>query len=125
MIYMYETLEITKPLLVIAFTVLYIGITMIASELFNFTAGGGGALEFKRSKAAKQKVKAATAPSDVENRSKERVPSNLSRSSETLDVAKEEETLQQISGSENIFTWEDVEYSVPYSKEYLFPDPIS
>ena len=58
----------------IAFTVLYILITAVASELFNFTAGGGGALEFKRSKAAKQKVKAATTPSDVENGNKERSP---------------------------------------------------
>lgn len=86
---------------------------MIASELFNFTAGGGGALEFKRSKAAKQKVKAATAPSDVENGNKERIHSDSSGSSETLGVAQEE-ALQQISGSDSIFTWEDVEYSVPY-----------
>jgi hypothetical protein len=27
---------------------------------------------------------------------------------------QEEEALQQISGSESIFTWEDLEYSVPY-----------
>jgi ATP-binding cassette subfamily G (WHITE) protein 2 (SNQ2) len=87
---------------------------MIASELFDFTAGGGGALEFKRSKAAKQKVKAATAPSDVENGNKERIPSDSSASSETIGGTQEEEALQQISGSESIFTWEDVEYSVPY-----------
>jgi ATP-binding cassette, subfamily G (WHITE), member 2, SNQ2 len=86
---------------------------MIASELFSFTAGGGGVLEFKRSKAAKQKVKAATAPSDIENRTKERIPSDSSGSSETLG-GTQEEALQQISGSESIFTWEDVEYSVPY-----------
>jgi len=99
---------------VIAFTVLYILITAVASELFNFTAGGGGALEFKRSKAAKQKVKAATTPSDVENGNKERSPLDSSGSSETLGGTQEEEALQQISGSESIFTWEDVEYSVPY-----------
>jgi hypothetical protein len=87
---------------------------MIASELFDFTASGGGALEFKRSKAAKQKVKAAIAPSDVENGNKERIPSDSSASSETIGGTQEEEALQQISGSESIFTWEDVEYSVPY-----------
>jgi ATP-binding cassette subfamily G (WHITE) protein 2 (SNQ2) len=108
-----EILDIAKTGSVIAFTVLYIGITMIASELFNFNAGGGGALEFKISKATKQKVKAATAPSDVENGNKERIPSDSSGSSEILGV-QEEEALQQISGSESIFTWEDVEYSVPY-----------
>lgn len=111
---MCEALDIAKLFSVIAFTVLYIGVTMVASELFNFTSGGGGALEFRRSKAAKQKVKAATTPSDVESGIKERIPSDSSGSSETLGAAKEEETLQQISGSESIFTWEDVQYSVPY-----------
>jgi ATP-binding cassette, subfamily G (WHITE), member 2, SNQ2 len=88
---------------------------MIVSELFNFTASGGGALEFKQSKAAKHKVKAATAPADVEKGSKEQIPSGgSSGSSETLDGTREEEALQEISGSESIFTWEDVEYSVQY-----------
>jgi hypothetical protein len=40
-----EILDIAKTGSVIAFTVLYIGITMIASELFNFNASGGGATE--------------------------------------------------------------------------------
>lgn len=79
-----EILVVAKTRSVIAFTVLYIGITMIASELFNFTAGGGGALEFKKSKATKQKVKGAAAPLDVEKGSKERIPSDSSESSETL-----------------------------------------
>jgi hypothetical protein len=109
---MLEILDIAKTGSVIAFTVLYIGITMIASELFNFNAGGGGALEFKRSKATKQKVKAAVTP-DIENGKKERITSDSSGSSEILGV-QEEEALQQISGSESIFTWEDLEYSVPY-----------
>jgi hypothetical protein len=110
---MLEILDIAKTGSVIAFAVLYIGITMIASELFNFNAGGGGALEFKRSKATKQKVKAAVTPSDIENGKKERITSDSSGSSEILGV-QEEEALQQISGSESIFTWEDLEYSVPY-----------
>lgn len=106
--------DVTESGLVIAFTVLYIGITMIAAELFDFTAGGGGALEFKKSKAAKQKTKAATAPSDIEKGTKERIPSDSSGSSETLEEPQNEEALKQISGSESIFTWEDVEYTVPY-----------
>ncbi|KAH6678280.1 ABC-2 type transporter-domain-containing protein [Halenospora varia] len=97
---------------VIAFTVLYILITAVASELFDFTAGGGGALEFKRSKAAKKKVNASGAARDVE-KGAEREPSSGS-SSQTLDGEREEEALQEISGSESIFTWENVEYTVPY-----------
>lgn len=100
---------------VIAFTVLYIVITMVASELFDFATGGGGALEFKRSKAAKNKVKAAPAPADEESGAKKQVRSGgSSESSQTLDNAAEQEALEEISGSESIFTWENVEYTVPY-----------
>ena len=100
---------------VIAFTVLYILVTAFATEVFNFTTSGGGALEFKRSKATKQKVKAATAPSDVEAGAKEHPSSGSSGSSQTLANSKEEEeALQEISGSESVFTWENVEYTVPY-----------
>ncbi|KUJ20545.1 uncharacterized protein LY89DRAFT_705425 [Mollisia scopiformis] len=100
---------------VIAFTVLYILITMIATELFDFTSGGGGALEFKKSKASKQKVKAATAPADEEKGVKPQPSSGGTwETSQTLDGPGEEEALQEISGSESIFTWEDVQYTVPY-----------
>ncbi|CZS90679.1 probable ATP-binding multidrug cassette transport protein [Rhynchosporium graminicola] len=97
---------------VIAFTFLYILVTMIASELFNFSSSGGGALEFKRSKAAKQKVKAASAPTDVEKvtDSSANVPTS---STETLGGNKADEALQELSSS-SIFTWENVEYTVPY-----------
>jgi ATP-binding cassette subfamily G (WHITE) protein 2 (SNQ2) len=98
---------------VIAFGVLYILVTALATEFFDFTAGGGGALEFKKSKAAKQKVKAATAPSDVEKGAQ--VPtSGSSGTSQTIDGGQEDEALQEISGSDSVFTWENVDYSVPY-----------
>lgn len=100
---------------VIAFTVLYIVITMVASELFDFTAGGGGALEFKRSKAAKSKVNATAAPVDEESGARDQVTSGgSSENSQTLDNAAEREALEEISGSESVFTWEDIEYTVPY-----------
>lgn len=97
---------------VIAFTVLYILVTAGASELLDFSSGGGGALEYKRSKAAKRSVTAATAPTDVEKGTKEQ---NSSSSSEVLNgSATDNEALHEISGSESVFTWENVEYTVPY-----------
>jgi ABC-type multidrug transport system ATPase subunit len=93
----------------IAWTVLYILVTAIATELFDFTSGGGGALEFKRSKAAKRALKSAAAPTDIE--SGDRKPSLPS--SGTLDGG-EDDAMQQISGSESVFTWENIEYTVPY-----------
>lgn len=102
---------------VIAFTVLYITVTAIASEVFNFTASGGGALEFKKSKAAKKTLK-QDAAADEEKGGKSGVTApaavSSSDSSETLGQGKEEEALEAISGSESVFTWSNVEYTVPY-----------
>lgn len=87
---------------------------MLASELFNFSMSRGGALEFKKSKAAKQKVKQATAPADIEKGTNQPSSGNSSEANQTLSHAQEEDVLQEISGSDSIFTWENVEYSVPY-----------
>jgi ABC-type multidrug transport system fused ATPase/permease subunit len=99
---------------VIAFGVLYILVTALATEFFDFTSGGGGALEFKKSKAAKQKVKAVTASSDVEKGAVQEPSSGSSGTSETIGGGQEDEALQEISGSDSVFTWENVDYSVPY-----------
>lgn len=96
---------------VIAFTVLYVFVTAVASELFDFTSGGGGALEYKRSRAAKKKINAAISPTDIE-KGASTLPNGVS--SDTLDPVAEEEALETISGSKSIFTWENVEYTVPY-----------
>jgi ATP-binding cassette subfamily G (WHITE) protein 2 (SNQ2) len=103
----------------IAFTVLYILITAVAAEMFNFTSSGGGAVEFKKSKTAKKQIQAETEPADEEKAITTAVPVSESSSrtavSPMRQPAKEEsETLQQISGSESIFTWSNVEYTVPY-----------
>ena len=88
---------------------------MIVTELFDFSAGGGGALEFKRSRAAKKKLKSVAVPSDVEaGKKQEPGGGGSSASSDTLNVASDEEALEDISGSESIFTWENLEYTVPY-----------
>lgn len=86
---------------------------MIASELFNFNASGGGALEFKRSKAIRRRSRQRLLLLMLRKEIRNAFPAILSGSSDILGV-QEEEALQQISGSESIFTWEDVEYSVPY-----------
>lgn len=99
---------------VIAFTVLYILVTALATEIFDFTTGGGGVLEFKKSKAAKKKVKAETAPNDEEKGDRPNPPSGTSSSDTLGEKDGEQQALQEISGSQSIFTWENVEYSVPY-----------
>lgn len=99
---------------VIAWTVLYILVTAVATEIFNFTAGGGGALEFKPSRAAKKAVKEpAVADAEKGGAAEDNTPRS-GASSDTLEPKAEEEALQQMSGSESVFTWSNVEYTVPY-----------
>ncbi|ORY09288.1 ABC drug exporter AtrF [Clohesyomyces aquaticus] len=94
---------------VIAFAVLYILVTGLATETLSFTSAGGGALIFKRSKRANNVVKES--PTDEEAG----VTSESDSSGRTAAAAQdEEEALEQISSSESVFTWKDVEYTVPY-----------
>ncbi|KAI0588081.1 abc transporter [Pyrenophora tritici-repentis] len=92
----------------IAFTILYLLVTVIATETVSFVQSGGGALVFAKNKRAKQAVK-EEAPAD-----EEQVVAGESTSSSSDTAAHEEETLESISSSESVFTWSDVEYTVPY-----------
>ena len=98
---------------IIAFTVLYILITATATELFSFTDGGGGALVFKKSRKAKRAMKQK--PVDEEKVvSDDSSPSPTSSNNQVSRERTQEETLQKLSMSDSIFTWRDVEYTVPY-----------
>lgn len=95
--------------MIIAFTVLYILVTAVASELFTFVASGGGALVFKKS--AKKKLPPAFKTADEE---KGGDAVNSSASSDEVLNNSDEEAIPQTSSSESIFTWTGVKYSVPY-----------
>ncbi|KAK4133588.1 hypothetical protein BT67DRAFT_54561 [Trichocladium antarcticum] len=95
---------------VIAFSVLYLLVTVAATELLSFGGGGGGALVFKKSKRAARQLKPA-APADEEkgaesgSSSSTAVPSGAGGSAESA--------LKGLTGSDRVFTWEDVTYTVP------------
>ncbi|KAF2753895.1 ABC drug exporter AtrF [Pseudovirgaria hyperparasitica] len=97
---------------VIAFTVLYLLVTIFAVEAFNFAIEGGGAMVFKKSKKAKQALKEQSKPGDEEKGQSDANSNTLAPSS--ADNKKEEQALEGISKSKSIFTWKDVEYTVPY-----------
>ncbi|TGJ85821.1 hypothetical protein E0Z10_g2926 [Xylaria hypoxylon] len=97
----------------IAFTVLYVLVTVIATELFSFASVGGGALVFKKSPKAKKQAKELEAPDDVE-KNVNSTHSVVSKSSGDMTSANEEADLEQLASSDSIFTWRDVEYTVPY-----------
>ncbi|KAI1093939.1 ABC-2 type transporter-domain-containing protein [Rostrohypoxylon terebratum] len=101
---------------VIAFMVLYIIITVLATEMFDFSSEGGGALIFKKSKRAMELAQKAAAPSDVEkNEGADSSGSSATRVGDSKATAEEQnEALEQLTKSDSIFTWRDVEYTVPY-----------
>lgn len=109
----------------IAFTILYILITTIATELISFTEGGGGALIFKKTRKAKEQKRKAAAPADEEKAVGSTGGAVESSGSSTMcggdgqtprkgGDEKEEEALEKLTKSDSVFTWRDVEYTVPY-----------
>ncbi|KAI1774233.1 ABC-2 type transporter-domain-containing protein [Hypoxylon cercidicola] len=100
---------------VIAFGVLYILVTVFATEMFNFSHEGGGALIFKKSRRAKIQAQKAAAPSDVEKGGADSSGSSTSGIGGPRTASQQQSsTLEQLTKSDSIFTWRDVEYTVPY-----------
>lgn len=99
---------------IIAFTVLYILITIIGVELFQFVGGGGGAITFK--KGAKQNITSGPKVADAEKGGES---GDSSVSSGRLNTEDQDPSVPQTATSDEIFTWTDVEYSVPYEGSQL------
>lgn len=107
---------------VIAFTILYIIVTALAVEFVSFGGAAGGALIFKRSKRAKQQVKEEDSPASDEEKavgssgdsgnSSTNKDNGLGDSPNTNE--EEDQALEKITKSDSIFTWRDVNYTVPY-----------
>ncbi|KAL3480690.1 ABC-2 type transporter-domain-containing protein [Aspergillus californicus] len=110
--YIFTTFQFTRHHLwrnfgvVIAFTVLYILVTIFATEVLSFVGGGDGALVFKRSKKAKQLKAAAEKPQDEETTQND--------GAVTQSGSGDNTAFNRISSSERVFTWNNVEYTVPY-----------
>ncbi|CAD6567917.1 MAG: hypothetical protein ASARMPREDX12_000840 [Alectoria sarmentosa] len=94
----------------IAFTVLYILVTVLGSELFSFVGSGGGALVFK--KGSKTLTLGIPKTADAE---KGGDAGDSSTSSDRLQTSsREADQIPKSSENESVFTWTDVEFSVPY-----------
>ncbi|KLJ09917.1 ATPase [Blastomyces silverae] len=104
--------------IVVAFTIAYIAITAIAAEVFPFATEGGGALVFKKSKRteAMSKLQQKAKSQDEETGKVERIGDAdgvaTRRSSATAN--NENGSFTKLSTSDRVFTWSDVEYTVPY-----------
>ena len=94
---------------VVAFTVLYILITVIASETISFVGGGGGALVFKKSKKAKRQLKASKPDEEKAGQAEENGASSMA----IQKTKTQAEVLGELTKSESIFSWSDITYTVP------------
>ncbi|GAB1312526.1 ATP-binding cassette transporter snq2 [Madurella fahalii] len=90
----------------IAFSVLYLIVTVVATEAFSFGSSGGGALVFKRSKRTAKQIKS-------EGLADEEKGNTSGDSSATSMSNGDGAALKGLTKSERIFTWEDVSYTVP------------
>ena len=81
-------------------------ITVAATEVFSFAHAGGGALIFKKRSTAS----ARSRPSDPEKGAE----SSESTSDGALDLEKSTGSGTKLADSEAIFTWTDVNYTIPY-----------
>lgn len=105
----------------IAWGALYIIVTVLATELLNMASSGGGALLFKKSRKAKKEAKKKDALTDEETGGAGRKGSastivagdGAPRATDTAD-ADDSEPMEQLTESKSIFTWRDLEYTVPY-----------
>ena len=105
---------------IVAFSVLYILVTVIATETIQFADGGSGALVFKKSRKAKKAAQETAAPADEEKAAAATGPVGTSSASSMTVVpgvrgaVDAEEELEQITESRSVFTWRDLEFTVPY-----------
>ncbi|OQE21726.1 hypothetical protein PENSTE_c011G08630 [Penicillium steckii] len=97
---------------VIAFTVLYLLVTIWAAEFLNFVGGGGGALVFKKSKRAKKTAAQGGQSNDEEKVANTNDNAALARGE--ASSSPDDSAFNRLSSSERCFTWSNVEYTVPY-----------
>ena len=95
--------------IIIAFTVGYILITVFASEKFSFVSGGGGALVFKKSKKTENQVKAAKIDEETGGQAEASGGSSMT----VQKTRTQAEVIGELTKSESVFTWSDVNYTVP------------
>ncbi|KAK0725877.1 ABC-2 type transporter-domain-containing protein [Lasiosphaeris hirsuta] len=93
---------------VIAFSLLYLLVTVIATETISFVGSGPGAIVFKGSKRSKKRVVFAGKADEEKGAS-----TGTSTPAGNLRARTQDDVLGELSRSEKIFTWEDIVYTVP------------
>ena len=89
------------------FTITYIILGALGSEIMNFGSSGAATLQFKRTKRGKQVVQDNRRTNDLERQRTE----SLGAITITDEATKKDIVLQT---GDSIFTWSDLSYEIPY-----------
>ncbi|KAK0612478.1 ABC-2 type transporter-domain-containing protein [Bombardia bombarda] len=95
---------------VIAFSVLYLVVTVVATEMITFVGSGPGALVFKPSKRTKKQVKFAGKADEEKGGD---AGETTLREAVVARTRTQDDVLGELDRSEKVFTWENITYTVP------------
>lgn len=100
--------------IIIAWFIFFVALTMLGTELQQPNKGGSSVTTFKRNDAPKnveEAVKNKELPEDVESGQKENA---VNADSEKTQPGETGDEVKDIAQSTSIFTWQDVNYTIPY-----------
>ncbi|KAJ6151902.1 hypothetical protein N7497_006221 [Penicillium chrysogenum] len=99
--------------IIIGWLILFVSLTMLGMELQRPNKGGSAVTVFKRSeapKAVQDVIKGSSPRRDEESAEKDGIASNKNDSDTSVPSGK----VQDIAKNTAIFTWQDVNYTIPY-----------
>ncbi|KAI9759591.1 MAG: hypothetical protein M4579_002257 [Chaenotheca gracillima] len=102
--------------IIIAFWLFFVALTMFGMEIQKPNKGGGAVTIFKRGQAPKSVSKAMAenaTPEDVETGEKAK---NIELDPETSGSDSEREDIKGVAKNDTVFTWQNVNYTIPYEK---------
>lgn len=100
--------------IIIAWFVFFVALTMVGTEMQQPNKGGSSVTIFKRNEAPKEveeAVKNKELPEDVESGQKENAANADPEKTQSGESGNE---VKNIAQSTSIFTWQDVNYTIPY-----------
>ena len=101
--------------IVIAFWIFFVFLTMIGMELQKPNAGGGAVTIFKRGQAPKSVERAIDSGKTMEDEEKASSTDEKLRHEDSSD-SEAGQLVKGVAKNESIFTWQNVNYTIPYEK---------
>ncbi|KAL8847299.1 MAG: hypothetical protein Q9221_007644 [Calogaya cf. arnoldii] len=102
--------------IITAFWIFFVLLTMLGMELQKPNAGGGAVTIFKRGQAPKSVEKAMDSGGTIKDEEKAMPADATQLSSENSSGSDEDKMVKGVASNESIFTYQNVNYTIPYEK---------